>query len=303
MVESLQRGHVVVHGVGMSYVEREAVAGSADAPLLLLHGLIATGETFASLIAHMPITRRVVALDLPGAGFSERCAEADVSFAGMAALVAGFMEQVGLERPVLLGHSHGGACALRLAASRPDALRAVILMAPAHPWSGYERAIVAFYLSGFGRRIARLMPYVPEPLHWWAFKSMSGPQGKRDRAVLKYYRASGKVPGTVVHTLRLLETWQADMDSLREDLTAEPIRLPTLLLWGDHDRVVPERTAAALKRHLTRWEHVTLPGIGHLPNEEAAESCGRLIRTWLIWLDTLPKYADATVTTSPTPPA
>lgn len=277
---------MTVDGVTLSYVEREAVSVSVHAPILLLHGLIATGETFASLIAELPENRRVVALDLPGAGFSERSMTADVSFAGMAQLVCGFMQQVGLEEPVLLGHSHGGACALRLAMSFPELLRALVLLAPAHPWSGQERAIIAFYLSGFGRRFAQLMPYVPEPLHWWAFKSMSGPKGKRDRSVLKYYRDSGKVPGTVNHTLRLLSTWQADMDRLRGDLEAQPIQLPTLILWGDHDPVVPERTSAALEEHFTQCRHITLPGIGHLPNEEAAELCGQHIRAWLAALPT-----------------
>ena len=256
--------------------------------MLLLHGLIATGETFASLIAQLPGNRRFVALDLPGAGFSERSSNADVSFAGMAAVISGFMKEVGLDRPVLLGHSHGGACALRLAASEPGLIYAMILMAPAHPWSGHERAIIAFYRSGIGRRFAQLVPYLPEPLHWWAFKSMSGPKGKRDRSILKHYRESGRVPGTANHTLRLLDTWHADMDALRLDLEAHPIALPTLVLWGDHDRVVPERTSAGLEEHLTSVRHITLPGIGHLPNEEAAELCGEHISQWLAGLRLYP---------------
>jgi len=277
----LQRHSVTVDGVLLSYVERHASTGSLLPTILLIHGLIATGETFVSLIQALPAEHRVVALDLPGAGFSERSVAADVSFAGMARIVAGFIQRIGLLRPVLLGHSHGGACALRLAASQPELIRALILTAPAHPWSGHERAIIALYLSAVGRLFAQLMPYVPEPLHWWAFKRMSGPKGRRDRSVLKYYRTSGKVPGTVNHTLRLLETWQADMDTLRRDLEVQAISLPTLVLWGDHDRVVPERTAAALEQHLTNVEHVTLPGIGHLPNEEAPEQCGQLIDDWL----------------------
>jgi pimeloyl-ACP methyl ester carboxylesterase len=191
------------------------------------------------------------------------------------------MQQLGLERPVLLGHSHGGAVSLRLAVERPELLSALILLAPAHPWSGHECAIIAFYLSGFGRWFARLMPSVPEPLHWLAFKSMSGPKGMRDRSVLKYYRDSGKVPETVEHTLRLLTTWQADMDELRSVLDLQPIGLPVLVLWGDHDRVVPEKTAPALEQHLSQFEHITLPGIGHLPNEEAAILCGSHICRWL----------------------
>ncbi len=256
--------------------------GAAEAaPMLLLHGLIATGETFGSLIRELPTNRRVVALDLPGAGFSARDLEADVSFAGMAQLVRGFMAQVGLDRPVLLGHSHGGAVSLRFAVMEPELLQAMVLLAPAHPWSGHERAIIAFYLSPLGRRFAKLMPYVPAWLHWQAFKAMSGPEGKRDRSVLEFYRQSGKVPDTVTHTLRLLSTWHADMEELRGGLDAKAIELPVLMLWGSHDRVVPESTAAALEQRLLRCEHVTLPGIGHLPNEEAAELCGREICRWL----------------------
>ncbi len=277
----LQRGRVTVNGFALSYLERPPAVASRAAPLLLLHGLIATGETFSSLLEELPDDRRVVALDLPGAGFSERSLASDVSFAGIAQLVSGFAEQAGLHRPVLLGHSHGGACALRLAVSRPELLRALILLAPAHPWSGHERAIVAFYLSGVGRRVARLMPYVPAWLHWQAFKGMSGPNGKRDRSVLELYRQSGKVPGTVDHTLRLLSSWEADMAALQRDLTQNPIELPVLLLWGDHDRIVPEHTAAQLEEHFTNFHHVTLPGIGHLPNEEAAAFCGQHIRSWL----------------------
>ena len=99
--------------------------------------------------------------------------------------------------------------------------------------------------------------------------------------MLNHYRASGRVPGTVDHTLRLLDSWHADMDALRHDLEARPIELPTLVLWGDHDRVVPEHTAAGLERYVTHCEHNILQGIGHLPNEEAAAECGALIVNWL----------------------
>ena len=76
------------------------------------------------------------------------------------------------------------------------------------------------------------------------------------------------------------------MEALRKQMTANPIAAPTLFLWGDSDPVVPLSTAEELHPCLKQWQHFTLPGIGHLPNDEDPQGCGSLIRTWLIWKDT-----------------
>ena len=281
MYAALTRREIEVAGVRLSYVERAAAPGAQRPPMLLLHGLIASGETFAALIAELPGDRHIVALDLPGAGFSERSPTADVSFAGMAQIVREFMAALGLVQPVLLGHSHGGAVSLRLAAGSPELLSRLVLLAPAHPWSGHERAIIAFYLSWFGRQVARVAPFLPAALHAVAFRQMTGPGARLDPVVLDIYRQAGKVPGTVPHLLRLLRGWQESMDELRACLSANPIALPTLVFWGDRDPVVPIATAAVLERRLLHCRHVTLPGIGHLPNEEAPLLCASFITEWL----------------------
>jgi pimeloyl-ACP methyl ester carboxylesterase len=76
------------------------------------------------------------------------------------------------------------------------------------------------------------------------------------------------------------------MTSLRGALTTNPIQQSSLLIWGEHDTVVPPSSAAALEAHLDRWQKIILPGRGHLLPQEASEDCAALIRTWLIWLET-----------------
>jgi pimeloyl-ACP methyl ester carboxylesterase len=78
----------------------------------------------------------------------------------------------------------------------------------------------------------------------------------------------------------MLHTWDADMDELRR-LLIEPIAVPTLLIWGEEDPVVPMASAAELEKHLGDYELVTLPEMGHLLVEEAPEECAELIRAWL----------------------
>jgi pimeloyl-ACP methyl ester carboxylesterase len=72
------------------------------------------------------------------------------------------------------------------------------------------------------------------------------------------------------------------MQKLAEALASRTTDVPALLIWGDRDPVVPAFTARELMRHLVHSEQVTLPGVGHLPNDERPEECAKLIRTWLM---------------------
>ena len=75
------------------------------------------------------------------------------------------------------------------------------------------------------------------------------------------------------------------MEGLREALKKAAIAIPTLLIWGEEDPVVPIASAAELVEHLAVVERVTLAGMGHLLAEEAPEECARLIAGWLVRLD------------------
>ena len=108
---------------------------------------------------------------------------------------------------------------------------------------------------------------------------MAGPQSWDSPERLLPYRENLRTRGTIGHLLRLLQTWHSDMRELRHLLEA-PFRLPTLLIWGDHDRAVPLGTAGARQRRLRRSELRGLAGVGHRPAEERAEVCAALIEEW-----------------------
>jgi len=275
-----------VCGVRLSFLERETGAPPTGAPMLLLHGLVAGADCFRRLGDELPPERRVVALDLPGGGCSDRPCDGDVSFQGIAELVGQFIDVVGLERPVIVGHSYGGAIALQLSAWRPEVLEAMILIAPAHPFSRREDPLVRFYLSRPGQWFANLLPRVPKRLMLEIFRRMPG-----DRAAVGYeqiepYLSTLRHPGTIAYLLRLLKSWNYDMRRLGELLTAMKPNTPALLVWGDLDPVVPASSGAELLRHLGTAEQFTLRGVGHLPNDERPEECGSLIRTWLLERET-----------------
>ncbi len=191
------------------------------------------------------------------------------------------IDALGLDRPVLLGHSHGGVVALELAQSYPDLLSSLVLLCPAHPFSGREDALVSFYLSRVGRGFARVLPRLPDWLHLLVFRHMPGGRRSLSRAHLAPYLHTLRKPGTVDHLLGLLGSWKDDMQRLRQKMTAAPLTIPTLLIWGDRDVVVPVASAQELTKHLRHAEMFVLRNVGHLPNEEAPEECARLLVDWL----------------------
>lgn len=287
------RHELHLRGLRLSYIERETPSPGSDAPILMLHGLVAGADCFRALGNELPASRRIVALDLPGGGFSDRPTTGDASFRETASLVLDAMSALHLERPVILGHSYGGAITLELAAWQPHLLDAMILIAPAHPFSSKEDPLVRFYLTWPGRCFAHLLPRVPRRLMLETFRRMPGDRTSVTPEQIETYLQTLRHPGTVPYVLRMLKSWKHDMQKLAAALTSHTTGVPALLLWGDLDPVVPASTGAELMRHLGPSEQFTLQGIGHLPNDERPEECGSLIRTWLIQRDTHLKYTTA----------
>lgn len=265
----------------LSVLQRAAAGQETFPPLVLLHGLMAEAETFQHLMAELPAERRVLALDMPGAGYSERSLTADVGFRGMAASIREALSCLRVERPVLLGHSHGAAVAMQLAVSQPASLSALILLCPVHPFSVQEERLVNFYLSRPGLALAQLIPRLPRWLFLLAFKSMPGIRGHFDTSEIEPYRHTLRAPGTVEHLVRVLRRWSDDKSQLGRELQASPLVLPVLMILGERDIVVPARDAETLRPYLPGAESVLLPGVGHLPSEEVPEVCGRVICEWL----------------------
>ena len=270
-----------VLGWNVSVLARRASVPGAEPPLVLIHGLIAAAESFRKLVDLLPADRDCFALDMPGAGYSERPGSGDVSFHGMACAVEELVRLLGLERPVLLGHSHGGAIALRVAASGTLPLSGIVLISTAHPFSRHEDRLVRFYLTWLGRRFARLLPHLPARVLLFGFRRMPGARGSISAEDYAPYLHTIRVPGTIPHVLRMLESWAADMERLGKDLRAQPLAMPALVIWGTRDIVVPVSTATGLMQVLPAGKLVALEGIGHLPIEEAPVACAAAVSGWM----------------------
>jgi pimeloyl-ACP methyl ester carboxylesterase len=275
----VQRHSIQAGGRRLSYLEKGRRV-SGEPSLVVIHGLMGTAATFLPLLAEIAEDRHVIALDLPGAGGSERDPKMGASLANATESVLKALDALKLERPVLVGHSHGGSVAMYLAAFHPERTSGLVLLAPAHPYFRHADQLIGFYLSPLGRVFAHTLPWYPQWVQMAGLRRMAGPQSWDSPERLVPYRENLRTRGTIPHLLKLLRTWHTDMAELRALLEC-PFRTPTMLIWGDHDRAVPVSTAESLMRRLLRGDLRVFEGVGHRPAEERPKLTAAVIEEWL----------------------
>ncbi|OGO50335.1 MAG: hypothetical protein A2148_06630 [Chloroflexi bacterium RBG_16_68_14] len=258
-----------VDGVRLHYVE----AGRGE-EVLLIHGLGASTFSFRYVIPELAQRYRVVALDLKGFGYSGR-PSGDYSLTAQAALVRRFMDQLDIERAVVVGHSMGGAVAMRLALGYPERVSRLVLVG-----SATDQEL------RHGLRFGRyLRPFLPLAalftLHRQSFRRLSLRSAVHDPAHLTpevldgYFR-----PSRMKGHLRALGALAAHRRR-DEPLAPERILQPTLLLWGEHDRWLPPSQGEELARRIPNGRLLLVPSAGHLPLEEQPDFCNRALLEFL----------------------
>lgn len=230
-------------------------------PLVLIAGVGYGAWFWHKIVPALSARFRVITFDNRGAGASDK-PPGPYTIAEMADDTAGLLDALRIERASILGHSLGGFIAQDLAARRPDLLSRLILAGTSH---GGPSAIpipeeaVSILLQREGNPFDLFRRGV-------AVATAPGFLERRPDAVkeLLRYRATGPVPPAAYQAQVAAG---AAMGLLSDaDVTARlsAIRVPTLILFGEHDRVVPTGNAALLARKLPDARITILPGTGHL---------------------------------------
>jgi pimeloyl-ACP methyl ester carboxylesterase len=248
-------------------VRIRAFVGGEGRPLLLLHGFGGAAWNFTELVPHLQ-GRRLIVPDLPGHGASSPL-PATATLRGFADALAPL-----LDGPTdVLGHSLGGAVALRLAGRKPALVRRLVLAASAgissatrraELWIGFLGTVQPGRIAGrHVRRIAgsgRLRRVVFGPFE------VSNPDVLSERAVHGFLR------GPRLHTDAIGAGLALTADDQRADL--ELVQCPVLLLWGARDRQVPLDDGFEYARRLQAPLRV-IADSGHLLIGERPDVCAR----------------------------
>ena len=235
--------------------------GGEGEPLLLVHGLGGASDNWIEVLPELVRRYRVIAVDLPGHAGSPPLARG-ATMGDFAAVTAAVLEAEGVEQALVAGHSFGGQVALRLARSRPELVRALLLVSPAGIRTTsrlIEATVIATAVIRPGRAVARFR-------HRWAHRAwyrraLFRPWFVSDAVALSPRATHGLLAAQARHT----DTWVAGRamvaDDPRQDLGGVSCR--TLVLWGSRDAQLPLDDAFEYARRL-RAKLRIVADCGHL---------------------------------------
>lgn len=267
--EQPQEHFVDVEKTRLRYLE-----AGAGAAVVLIHGNAGSVDDFDfKSLGRLCRDRRVIAIDRPGHGKSDRPNGADATLQYQTRLLHDALSQLGVSRPVLVGHSWGGALALDYAVVYPEELSAIILLAPAAYSDGgpdqFMRAILKTPLIGdatltvgrilFGKHMVKKgleKAFFPDavPDAYLRRASSSWLRHKQVRAILE-------------------DEYTLDKDLDKVSKHYSEIRIPVVVVTGDEDKVVSAKdNAYRLKDSIVQSQLVELKNTGHQVPQTHPES-------------------------------
>lgn len=276
----LPSSRFVATSAGEVYVE---LSGAADAPpLVLIHGFGGSLYSWRKVAPELAAAGfRVIALDLPGFGYSGRPRGRHAyTPEGQAETVAEVLARVGVpagEAVHVAGHSFGGGVALALAAARPELVRSLTLVdstlpafsrAPHADWPLY-RPVTYLLIRTLGLRRVFVRAALEKAFHDDTRVTRELVDAYRDRLLLRgpagaYRGLTGPLP----------------RERLAVDLSK--VAPPTLVVWGEDDALIPVRAGRKAAETIPDARLVTIPDCGHLPMEECP---GELVAAMVEFLE------------------
>ncbi|HUS10494.1 MAG TPA: alpha/beta fold hydrolase [Pyrinomonadaceae bacterium] len=253
-------GHFAdIDGVRIHYQDK-----GTGTPLVLIHGYTSSTYSWKDVFEPLSKTFRVIAVDLKGFGFSGK-PDGDYTRRAQATMLMHLLEQLNLEKAWLAGNSMGAEVALNVALANPQRVAGLILIDSA----GID-------VKGAGS----LAPsYLQVPIVGRLLTALSLTSDKLVRSGLEksFYDRSKVTNERVAYYYRPLQTRSGQLAALRVRTQAgqfplEPqlarLNLPTLILWGNQDALIPLEAGHKLNALIKGSKLVIFDHCGHLPQEE-----------------------------------
>ena len=237
--------------------------GPRSAPvLILLHGFGSSLHTWDAWAADLERDFRVVRYDAPGFGLTGTDPTGDYSDVRSIAVLAALMDRLGIGTAAVIGNSMGGRVAWRFAAAHPERVSKLVLISP----DGFKAPDDQYGQPAPVDPMMKMLPYtLPSFMLRQNIAISYGDPARLTDAVFTRYRDMMLAPGVR----------GAIVARMAQEVKPDPVPLlrrietPTLLLWGERDGMIPFSNSADYLAALPHASLVALPGLGHVPFEEA----------------------------------
>jgi pimeloyl-ACP methyl ester carboxylesterase len=244
-------------------------AGGEGAAILLIHGITNSSATWDPVAGPLASGHRIVAPDLPGHGDSQRH-HGDHSLGATASVLRDLLFALDVDRATVVGHSLGGGVAMQFAYQFPESVQRLVLVSS----GGLGREVSAFIRAAtlpFAERVLGLGTSRPVKLAGGAVGSALGRVGLRPRGdAARMLESVGSLADperrqAFVRAARsvISPRGQRVTGTDRLYLTAE---VPSLLIWGEHDHVIPVDHAHSAHDAMPGSRLEVFPDAGHFPH-------------------------------------
>jgi pimeloyl-ACP methyl ester carboxylesterase len=264
----------------------DAGAGPA-APMLLIHGLGDEADTWRHLIMPLSADRRIVALDLPGFGRSDKPKQ-PYTLSFFQDVVIELLDALSIQRAILVGHSLGAIIAHWTALNHPERLKRVILVDGSLVVRSQktDTATLLFLIPGLGEWLYTRLRRDPQA----AYQTLASyyerldelPPADRD---FLFQRVNERVWSdgqrrAFFATFRHLARW---LPGQQRDVAARlsTLDVPTLVIWGEADRINSIENGRALAKLQPTTHLAVVPGAGHNAHQENPAAVLRAIQAWM----------------------
>jgi pimeloyl-ACP methyl ester carboxylesterase len=275
-MEGCQKTFVTRAGINVRYLE----AGEGPA-VLLVHGLATSKVTwYCNIDALVSGGYRVLALDLPGHGDSDKPKDLKYEPAGAVELIRQFLVELELDRVSLVGNSAGGLLVGLFSLAYPQQVEKLVLVAP----------------GGLGRHVTWLLRFLSVPMLGELFYQprLQSPMNLARRIFFRPPAILAEVLPEMDRVRNLPGSRHAAIQSIRSSVNLlgqrrksyildrlRDLKPPLLTIWGEEDAILPVSQAAAVRRALPRSVTRVIPECGHWPHMEKAEQFNELLVQFL----------------------
>ena len=255
---------ITIQGNNLRYFEY----GTSSNTVIFVHGLGASAERWEYVIPYFRKNYRVIALDLPGFGLSDKH-PIDYTIDFFVRSLSEFIDKLGIQNSILIGSSLGGQIITELAIAEPKLINNMILVSPSGVVNYSSIALDAY----IGAAISPTQKNVKN-----AFSMMNGQNKEVDFQTVDEFIKRINMPNAKKAFLSTIISNRGSKISCEK---LANVSVPSLVIWGEHDPVIPKENANMFFSCIKNCQFVEMKKCGHTPFVEEPEKFSKIVLEFL----------------------